>query len=173
MGVRSLDLERYVLKFKTVSEFAKFLGLSLDEAKIKLVENNVKPSEINKDRFFELKKKKSMAQIAKYYQVPLSTLNKVCAEQKVNKKLSNISRADLLKDAFEGKTIVEIANKYGVSYTTMQKFLSANKVVTKSKKRMLNKKVIASLMKQKLSISEIARRMNCTIPAIMYYVKGR
>lgn len=168
---KDLDLERYVLKLKTVSEFARFLNVSIPEAKIKLVEQNAKPSWINKEKFSKLRKHKSMEQMAKYYNVPLSTLNKACAEQKVNKKLADISRGDLLKEVSEGKTIVELANKYEVSYATMKKYLNEYKIPIKIKRKRLNKNILKNLIKQKLDAKEIAKRLNCTIPAVRYYLE--
>lgn len=167
----SKDLERYVLKLKTVSEFARFLNVSIPEAKIKLVEQNVKPSLINKEKFSKLRKHKSVEQMAKYYMVPLSTFNKACAEQKVNKKLSDVSRSDLLKEiVLEGKTIVELANKYEVSYATMKKYLDEYKISVRRQKKIINKNILKNLIKRKLSATEIAKRLNCTIPAVKRYL---
>jgi DNA-binding NarL/FixJ family response regulator len=174
MGVRRIkDLEKYVLRCKTVREFAKLLDLPVTETKVILVENDVIPSVINKEKFLEMRKTKTMEQMAEYYRVPLSTLNKVCGKQKVNKKLSDISKSDLLRECNKGKTIAELANKYDVSYATMRKYLQELNIPVKNETRRLDKKVIKTLVKQGLTIKEISRKLNCTEPAIRYYVKGR
>lgn len=170
---RIKDLERYVLRCKTVHDFSKLLGLDVIETKVILVENEVTPSVINKEKFLKMRKTKTMEQMADYYKVPLSTLNKVCGKQKVNKKLSDISKSDLLRECNKGKTIAELANKYDVSYATMRKYLQELNVPVKNETRRLDKKVMQILIKQGLTIKEISKKLNCTEPAIRYYVKGR
>lgn len=161
------------MRCKTVREFAKLLDLPVTETKTILVENEVTPSVINKEKFLEMRKTKTMEQMADYYKVPLSTLNKVCGKQKVNKKLSDISKSDLLRECNKGKTIAELANKYDVSYATMRKHLQELKIPVKNETRRLNKKLIQNLAKQGITIKEISKRLNCTEPAIRYYIKGR
>ena len=170
---RNIDLERYTLKLKTVGDYSKFLNLPLIEAKKLLLEQNVTPSLINKEKYLKLKETKSTEELAKYYHVSVSTFNKECAKQKVNKKLNSITRKDLLLYAYNGYTVQQLADKFNVAYVTMNALIKEYKIpITSNHNNRLDKKMVLRLLDKGVPIKEIAKRLGCTIQAIMYHAKG-
>ena len=175
MAVRRIedkDLERFVLKFTTVSAYAKRLDLPIFDTKGLLLANAVTPGLINKEKYLAMRKKLSLEKIAEYYQVSIYKLKRVCAEQKLNKKIDNLSKTELYNYWLQGFSVIELAERYGVSYQTMLNKINELKIPIKGRKRArVNEARVLKMTNEGKSPRDIARYFNCTIQAVHYYLR--